>query len=89
MRGPSLPPGVIARPAYMTMVTMTGQDTLRIYLKSWTLQPGGMAAVHPSMILCRDSTMAAAYITACPVYLHGVRQPCSAGAMPFRKLTSS
>lgn len=73
----------------MTTVTMTGQDTLRTYLKRWTLQPGGMVAVHPSMILSRDLTMAATYITALPVYLHGVRQSCPAGAMPFRKLTSS
>jgi hypothetical protein len=73
----------------MTTVTRPGQDTLRTYLKSWTLQPGRMAAVHPSMTLCRDSAMAAAFMTALPVYLHGVRQPRPAGAMPFRKLTSS
>lgn len=58
-------------------------------LKCWTLQPGRMAAVHPSMTLCRDSAMAAAFMTALPVYLHGVRQPRPAGAMPFRKLASS
>jgi hypothetical protein len=33
--------------------------------------------------------MAAAYIAALPVHLHGVGQPRPAGAMPFRKLTSS
>src|SRR5580700_5687576 len=77
------PPGLLRMWCAWTAPTLATQSRPQ--------QRGGAVVQAESIVLrvrALGFTMAAAHITALPVYPHGVCQTCPAGAMPFRKLTA-